>query len=290
MKRKRTVVAEPCRYQTHLERMTHDSFRHVCSFLGFADLHALYRAVVVMQTCSQPHTNDTTGAPTTSRCAAAVGGHVLLYASVPLLGGVPLHTELTQLTPKLQSLLAQESVRRLQQVASRDGTELLPLGYANVGCSVNSGVYAYENAKVLANMKAVLCDPCHYTRLLRCTEACSCCGRQFGITTYWAQTADPLHLCNACRFDLNSTRITDSNPQLPTTNSGGWCWISASKLKVLCQVPSATKASVFAHTHGIRTRSSVNVGERVSLLHLSDKSQKKEFYFYKDVLRYLSGG
>jgi hypothetical protein len=278
MKRKRVDVVVTCQdntYETHLERMTHDLFRHVCSFLGFADLHALYRAVVFMQPVDRPVLAG----------GAAVAGCVLPYVAIPLLGGTPLHTELSVLASEVTALLTAECVRRLQQVASRDGTELLSLGYADVG-SDPLCVYAYENAKVLANMKGALCDPCHYTRLLRCSELCTRCGNQFGVTTYWAYTADPQHLCNHCRLEFNSTRITDPNPQLPT-NSGGWCWISASKLKTLCQVPSATKASVYAHAHGIRARSTVTTDAIVYGVR-TPQLDRKEFYFYKDVLRHLA--
>jgi hypothetical protein len=166
-------------------------------------------------------------------------------------------------------------VRQLQQIIFHNPTALAQIGY---NYRVNHSVDEF----VLSYTKNVLNDPTYYTRLICSVPLCSRCRDTFGTDAYWVYSTDPLYLCFGCTHDFELTSRFDNERR---RDDSVWYWISASKLKELCHVPSATKASAFALDHGIRARSNINSMDDDDALHTSEK---KEYYFYKDILSYLS--
>lgn len=264
---------EDVRVVTYLEHVPHEVFRHVCSYLDFADLHALYSAVVVVTPFGETPT-----------------------PAVPTLGGAPLFTDFQQLASDAATLCAQETVRVLQHVIFGDDRDLTMLRYdrADAHC---------RELTLLGNVRRVMTAPCFYTRMLVCTPLCTRCKERFGTTTYWGYTDDPQHLCPPCLHDFSHTADIADNDKIPMLHggdgddeyngAGGWWWISPSHLKALCQVPSATRAEDFARDNGIRALSDIDSdpATRIPLMIAGVvypyPKPRKDFYFYKDVLAHM---
>lgn len=292
---KRESSSEAVTFDTHLERMPHETFRHVCSFLGFADLHALYRAVIYVKHIDIEQE---------SCYRRGSGGSILDCNTVPLLGGIPLHTDFESLDRGVRELCAEESTRIQRLVAFGTSEDLLPLGYRVVewdeaaynNCRRADGSFDGNAHSLLVGMRThrnltgSIKDPCYFTRMLRYTELCTCCHTRFGINAMWIYSNDPHYLCGVCQraFGL-TTAIGKKDLKLDSA----WFWITPSHLKELCGVPSATRAEDFARLHGIRAQS--NIGSSNTNSNGSNDNDggggrgkpRSDFYFYGDIVRYL---
>jgi len=280
-------------YDTHLEHMPHEVFRHVCSFLGFTDLHSLYRAVVLVKHIDIVH----------GSCFQNGRGGILNCDTIPLLGGAPLHTDLENLCRGVRELCAEESTRIQRLVAFGASDDLGPLGYRvvewdeaayNNNCRRGDGSFDGNAHSLMvgmrthSNLSGSIKDPCYFTRMLRYIELCTCCHVRFGINAMWTYTSDPHHLCSVCQRALGLTTVMNKKDM---RLDSPWFWITPSHLKELCGVLSATRAEDFARQHGIRAQSNIVSDNNNNNDNNNNGNHRgkprSDFYFYGDIVRYL---